>query len=367
MRQEGRALRRCMSLFDRRIMADSRTPAPHQPALPDSMLAAMAYEIPTESLVVTEVPTPPLEDATDLIVEVKGCGICGTDLHILAGSSYRPQLPFVLGHEPVGVVVATGSESREWLGRRIVITLFTGCGTCGVCSRGDERLCQDLRSVTGVLGVWGGYASYMRVHAQQAVEVPAALSDSEAASLVDAGATAVNAVRQTLERKPRTALIVGAGPIAFLSAELLACNGVLTKTIARNKARREVLQQLGHAAVSSFEEVAPFFDAVIDCAGVPEVAAPSLAVLAPRGAYVLAGYARIPDLDLAIVSRKELQILGVRSGSRSDLEMSLTEAAEGRIHLPEITEWPLAEINIALNELRHGNVAGKAVICPPNH
>ena len=346
-------------------MADSKMAS--TPTLPDSMQAAVAYAIPTESLVVAEVPVPRIEDENDLIVEVSACGICGTDLHILAGSSYRPQVPFVLGHEPVGVVVATGLKSREWLGRRIVITLFTGCGTCAVCRKGDERLCQDLRSVTGVLGVWGGYASYMRVHAQQAVEVPAALSDLEAASLVDAGATAVNAVRQALEREPKDALIVGAGPIAFLAAELLARNGVSTKTIARNQARREALQQLGHDAVSSFDEVTPFVDAVIDCAGVPEVAAPSLAVLGPRGVYVLAGYARIPDLDLAVVSRKELQILGVRSGSRSDLQLSLTEAAEGRMRLPEMTTWPLSDINFALDELRHGRVRGKAVIVPPDH
>jgi propanol-preferring alcohol dehydrogenase len=346
-------------------MSNVNLPPSPRPSLPESMQAAVACAIPTESLVVTEVPTPTVEANTDLVVRVTACGICGTDLHILAGRSYKPKLPFVLGHEPVGVVVATGNESREWLGRRIVITLFTGCGACAACRRGDERLCQDLRSITGVLGVWGGYASYMRVHAPQAVEVPAALSDLEAASLVDAGATAMNAVRQTLEREPKTALIVGGGPIAFLTAELLDRAGVSTKTIARNRARREVLQRLGHDAVSSFDEITPFFDAVVDCAGVPEVAVPSLRVLGPKGIYVLAGYARIPDLDLAVVSRKELQILGVRSGSRRDLERSLVETAEGRMRLPEIRTWPLADIDVALDKLRRGDVLGKAVILPP--
>lgn len=333
--------------------------------LPATMRAAVARELPTVSLDLAEVPVPEIQEATDLIVKVTGCGICGTDLHILAGSSYRPELPFVLGHEPAGIVVATGCDATEWLGRRIVITLFTGCGVCAMCRQGDERLCQGLRSISGVLGEWGGYASYMRVHSAQAVEVPDGLSDLEAAGLVDAGATAVNAVRQTLDgRQPRNALVVGAGPIAFLSAELLTQSGVSTVIVARNKARREVFAGLGHDAVASFDDVKPHFDAVIDCAGVPEVAAPSLSVLGPRGAYVLAGYARIPDLDLAVAARKELRILGVRSGCRGDLEKSLVEAAAGRMRMPEITTWPLEEINSALDALRHGQVPGKAVIVP---
>jgi 2-desacetyl-2-hydroxyethyl bacteriochlorophyllide A dehydrogenase len=205
----------------------------------------------------------------------------------------------------------------------------------------------------------------MKVHAHQVVEVPDALSDLEAASLVDAGATAVNSVRQTLDSEPRNALIVGAAPIGFLCAELLAQRGVSTLIVARNQARREILEGLGHETVSSFDEVAPYFDAVIDCAGVPAVAAPSLDVLGPKGVWVLAGYARIPEFDLAIVARKELRILGVRSGRRSDLEMALTEAAAGRMRLPEITAWPLAAVNEALDDLRHGRVRGKVVIVPP--
>jgi len=205
----------------------------------------------------------------------------------------------------------------------------------------------------------------MKIHAHQAVEVPAELSDVEAAALVDAGPTAVNAVRQSLAAEPRTALVVGAAPIAFLCAELLKLNGVATRVVARNQVRRDVLSRLGHDVVSSFQELDDLFDLVIDCAGVPEVAAPSLAVLGPKGAYVLAGYAKIPELDLAIVARKELRILGVRSGTRADLEKSMKEAASGRVRLPEVSASPLADINAVLDDLRHGRIVGKAVIVPP--
>src|SRR5437879_709779 len=112
----------------------------------------------------------------ELLLRVDACGICGTDLHILSGDSYRPALPFVLGHEPVGTVIAAGEAGGDrWLGRRVILTLFTGCGQCRECRRGQERICARLRSISGVLGVWGGYAESMVIRAAQAVEVPTAL------------------------------------------------------------------------------------------------------------------------------------------------------------------------------------------------
>lgn len=337
----------------------------HQMApIPARMRAAVARTLPTDVLDIADVPVPEAEASTDLVVKVDACGICGTDLHILAGSSYRPSVPFVLGHEPVGVVVSAGAEGLAWVGRRIAITLFTGCGACAVCARGDERLCPDLRSITGVLGAWGGYAQFMRVHARQALDVPDALTSPQAATLVDCGATAANAVRQTLARDPRRVLIVGAGPIGFLCAELLLREGVPTQVVHRSAGRRAALARLGHDVVPDFDAVSEAPDAVIDCAGVAEVAAPSLAVLAPKGAYVLGGYARIPDLDLAVVARKELAILGVRSGSRQDLETVVNAAADRSIRLPEISTWALRDTNAALEALRERRVPGKAVILP---
>lgn len=333
-------------------------------ALPSRMRAAVIRDLPTERLDVTDVAIPDIVANTDLVVKIEACGICGTDLHILAGASYRPAVPFVLGHEPVGVVVAAGSKALDWIGRRIVITLFTGCGKCSVCRVGDERLCPNLRSITGVLGAWGGYAEFMRVHAPQALEVPATLTSPEAATLVDCGATAANGVRQALARHPGRVLIVGAGPIGFLSAELLLREGVPTQVVHQSEARRVALARLGHDVVPDFDSVSEVPDVVIDCAGVPEVAASSLAILGPRGAYILGGYARIPDLDLAIVARKELSILGVRSGSRLDLEWVMNAAATRAIRLPEISTWALADINSAITALRERRVRGKAVILP---
>src|SRR5258706_11300488 len=116
------------------------------------MRAALGLSLPTPGPSIESVAGPGALGADELLVRIEACGICGTDLHILAGESYRPELPFVLGHEAVGVVVAAGdgADSR-WIGRRTTMTLFEGDGTCLECLAGRERLCPNLRAVRGVL------------------------------------------------------------------------------------------------------------------------------------------------------------------------------------------------------------------------
>lgn len=329
------------------------------------MQAAVLRAIPSTRLSLESVPTPTLSAPDQLLLRVDACGICGTDLHILSGHSYRPALPFVLGHEPVGTVVAVGEAAGDrWLGRRVTLTLFTGCGQCAECRRGQERICARLRSISGVLGVWGGYAEWMIISAAQAVEVPTALSDLEAASLVDCGATAANAVRVALESDPRRMAIVGAGPIGFIAAEMLRDQGLTAEIVESSEPRRSAIEDIGYRAVASLSDLEEPPDLIIDCAGNPAVTAESIEVLAPAGVYVAAGYATVPSFELPHVARKELMLRGVRSGSRADLVHVLDVAASGRIRLPTIQVWPLEAINDAFDDLRERRVLGKAVIVP---
>lgn len=329
-----------------------------------TMQAAVAREIPTERLEIATVAFPSPEAEDDVVLRVEACGICGTDLHILAGESYRPETPFVLGHEAVGVVVAAGDGARGWLSRRVTMTNFTGDGTCRWCRSGDERLCPDLVSVTGVLGVWGGYAEYLRVHARQLVEIPPTLPWAEAASLVDCGATAANSVRVALTREPRSVLVLGAGPIGYMCAELLRVKGVPVQVVQPSPLRRDALERIGHDVVDSIRAAAQPVDVVIDCAGTAGVVGPGVQALGPRGMYLLAGYARVPEMDFAAVARKEADIRGIRSGRRQDLESIIDLAASRQIRLPEINQWRLSDANDALAALRNKQVPGKAVIVP---
>jgi len=279
------------------------------------------------------------------------------------GQSFRPDLPFILGHEPVGTVVAVGSSELErWLGTRVTATIFVGCGRCSLCRAEAERLCPNVQEITGLLHAAGGYAEYLVIRASQAVEVPSALSSEAAASLTDAGPTAVNAVRAALTRQPATVVIVGAGPVGFLCAELLHLAGRDFVVVEPNALRREALSQFGYRVAPQLDEVTFSPDTMIDCAAAPGVVPWALQHLSARGVFVAVGFQAVPNFELIPVVRKEIALLGIRSGSRDDLIRILDLAATWRIRLPEVATWQLDGINEALTELRGGRLRGKAVV-----
>ncbi len=326
------------------------------------MRAAVVDDLPSDGFRLATVSDLQPEAPDDLIVRVEACGICGTDLHNLDGLAYRPSaFPFVLGHEPVGVVVAAGSDATGWIGRRITMTLFTGCGTCQWCRVGDERLCPESRGVLGATTRWGGFAELLRVPAAQAIDVPACLGPAEVATLVDAGATAANAVR-ALERLPDAPVVVGGGPVGFFVAELLRALGRMPVIVQRSPARAAMLRGLGYEVADSLEGYSGFPDVILECSGDPAVVPWALRTLQPRGLLLAAAYGVVDSLDTAPIDRKELTVRGVRSGSRLDLIGVLDAAATGRIRFPPIETWPLGGINDAIAALRARRVPGKAVI-----
>lgn len=327
------------------------------------MLAALLTQLPTNGLELAKLPRPAVVADDDVIVQVESCGVCGTDIHILDGHSYRPELPFVLGHEPVGVVVDAGADARHLIGRRITMTLFTGDGTCDLCRSGDERLCPSLRSITGVLAEPGAYAEYVRVHARHAVVIPEGLTADEAASLVDSGPTAANSVRVALAHAPQRVLVLGAGPIGHLVAELLRDANVEHVVVERNPGRREALAELGHDVVVDIEQVSGNVDVVIDCTGSPAAFLAGVERVGPHGLVVLAGYATVPNVDFGVAARKEATIQGVRSGRREDLVTVLAAASERRITIPQLRRFRLTDIDAALDHVRSAG-AGKAIVVP---
>ena len=220
------------------------------------MRAAVIRSLPTAAPVPGEHPRPSLEADDDTIVAVEACGICGTDLHILDGHSYAPALPFVLGHEPVGVVIEAGKDAEEWLGRRVTMTLFNGCGACAECTRGDERVCQSMRWVTGILSSDGGFAECVRISATQLVEVPAALDPTSAAVLVDAGATAFNSRRVALANTEAPLVVIGGGPVGWVLAEQLRVDGRLLAVVEPSPRRLAALVEADVRRAAWLDQVA---------------------------------------------------------------------------------------------------------------
>lgn len=328
------------------------------------MLAAVAKRLPAARLAVGDVEGPAPPASHEALVRVQACGICGTDLHILAGTSYRPMLPFVLGHEPVGMVEALGNgpSAGVTIGDRVAMTIFEGCGACRLCRLGDQRLCPNLRSIVGVTGRSGGFAELLLVPTEQLVPVPAGLGPLSAAGLVDAGATAANSVRQAGLDDVSDAVVVGGGPVGFLVAELLRLRGINALVVEPNDVRRGELEVLGHRTTSALADVQTSPGTIFECSGAAGVAVWAAARLRAHGRLFLIGYRLERAVDFSVFARKELRVLGVRSGRREDLETVLIRAARGELRVPTPRVWPLRKINEALAELRGGRVPGKAVI-----
>ena len=328
------------------------------------MRAAVLEQLPATTLRLVDLPAPEPE-ADWVIVEVRACGICGTDLHIMAAMSYLPTLPFVLGHEPAGRVIAVGQGvDPQVLGQYVVPSLFVGCGECAYCKAGDERLCPAGPRVTGVMELPGGFAERVALHKRQVVPVPAGLDPVQAATIVDAGATAANAARSLLTGRvpPGPYLVVGAGPVGILVAEILRSAGYQPTLVESNEARAVEAQRLGYSPLGSVSEVGWSCAAVIDCAADPAAVEHELRLLKPQGWYLAVGYSVVPQLDLAVVARRELVLRGVRSGSPADLADVFAQVTRGAVRLPKPSVWPLREINSAFTALRDQNVPGKAVI-----
>ena len=199
-------------------------------------------------LVVTDLPMPAL-GATDVLVQVAACGICGSDVHGYDGSSGRRIPPLVMGHEAAGLIAALGSDVHDFsVGDRVTFDSTVYCGKCQFCAAGEVNLCND-RQVVGVsCGDYrraGAFAEYIAVPARILYRLPAALSFSGAAML-EAVAVALHGVRVTEVAGGETALVIGAGMIGLLllqAARVAGCSKVFVADI--DTTRLDLAKQLG--------------------------------------------------------------------------------------------------------------------------
>jgi L-iditol 2-dehydrogenase len=200
-----------------------------------------------KKLKLTEMPEPPLAP-DDVLVRVKACGICGSDIHGFDGSTGRRVPPLVMGHEAAGVVGKTGSNVKQFrVGERVTFDSTVYCGKCYFCRRGEVNLCDD-RQVLGVSpGDYrrhGAFAEYVAVPQHIVYPLPETLS-FEHAAMIEAVSVAVHAVGLTPVRLADTAVVVGSGMIGLLAIQALrlaGCGRVIAVDVdqARLRAAREL-------------------------------------------------------------------------------------------------------------------------------
>ena len=310
------------------------------------------------------VPVPqPASD--ELLVAVRACGVCRTDLHVAEGDLpvHRPRL--IPGHEVVGEVAQIGADVRSpfAVGDRVGIPwLRHTCGTCGYCGRGQENLCRASR-YTG----WdadGGYAEFATVPAAFALGLPAGYSDSELAPLLCAGIIGYRALaRAELPAGGRLG-IYGFGGSAHLTAQVALAQGAEVHVMTRGQRARELALALGVASAQGASDPPPVpLDAAILFAPVGDLVLPALEALDRGGTLSIAGIhlSDIPRLDYQRHLFQERQVRSVTANTRADAQAFLRFAAQHRLQVTS-PRYPLDRADEALGDLKSGHIAGAAVL-----
>ncbi|MGE0119532.1 MAG: zinc-dependent alcohol dehydrogenase family protein [Dongiaceae bacterium] len=303
--------------------------------------------------------------AGKLLIEVRACAVCRTDLHVVDGELPHPKLPLVPGHEIVGRVAARGpGVDRFAVGDRVGVPwLGQTCGSCEFCRNGRENLCARAR-FTGYQ-IDGGYAEYAVADARYCFAIPAAYGDAEAAPLMCAGLIGYRSLRKAGD--PARLGIYGFGAAAHIVAQVARFEGRAIFAFVRpdDDAALAFARELGAAWAGPSDALPPEpLDAAIIFAPVGALVPAALRALRPGGRVVCAGIhmSDIPRFPYAILWQ-EREIVSVANLTRRDGEEFLA-LAPGIPVRTTVETYPLADANRALADLREGRVKGAAVLVP---
>ncbi len=325
-------------------------------------MRAMVFEGRPGRLEAREVSRPEPGDR-QLRLQVRACGVCRTDLHVVDGELAQPKLPLIPGHEVVGIVEARGPGAKRFrIGERVGVPwLAMTCGRCRFCRAGRENLCPRAR-FTGYQ-VDGGYAEYALADERFCLALPPAYSDLEAAPLLCAGLIGWRALKAAGEAK-RLGLY-GFGAAAHLVAQVARHQGreIYAFTRPGDEAAQGFARRLGARWAGASDRPAPqALDAAIIFAPVGALVPAALRATAPGGTVVCAGIhmSDIPAFPYAILWG-ERTVRSVANLTRADGEEFMRVAAEVKLDT-EVTEVALADAQNALDALRDGRLVGAAVL-----
>lgn len=330
-------------------------------SLPQTM-HAMVLEAAHHPLRWTERPMP-IPGPTQLLLQVKACGVCRTDLHIVDGELDEPKLPLVLGHQIVGRVVALGDQVGDFqIGQRVGVPwLGQTCQHCRYCQSQQENLCDRAR-FTGYQ-IDGGYAEYAVADAQFCYALPAGYSDLQVAPLLCAGLIGYRAYRMTEEAQ--TLGFYGFGAAAHILIQLAQHQGrqVYAFTRPGDSAGQQFARDLGAVWAGGSDQAAPqLLDAAIIFAPAGELVPAALKAVRKGGIVVCAGIhmSNIPSFPYEILWGERV-LRSVANLTRQDGEAFLSLAPQVPVKT-KVQTFPLAQANEALAALRNGNIQGAAVL-----
>ena len=313
---------------------------------------------------VREVPTPK-PGVNQVLIKIHASGLCYTDVHFTEGTlPINAPFPCILGHEPVGEIVAVGDGVRtRKVGDRVGVPwLQASCGRCEWCGRGKPMFCPQQVG-TGV-GMPGGHAEYMVAYADATVLLPSGLSYEQAAPIFCAGYTVWSGLRFAEPKPHERIAVVGIGGLGHLGVQYAKAAGFETIAVTHSKDKERLVRDLGADSVVADGQAlraAGGADVILATSNSYKATSEALNGLRPDGRMVLMGYdphhLEVPGAILLTRGR----IIGSQQNGPEFLFEALDYAAKGKVKAIAET-FPLGEIGRAYEKVAAGAVRFRAVI-----
>jgi (R,R)-butanediol dehydrogenase / meso-butanediol dehydrogenase / diacetyl reductase len=306
------------------------------------MRAAVINESHGLEIVFLPDPTP---GPGEIVLKVKACGICGSDLKSIENTSSG----YVMGHEFVGEIVAQGDEVQGWQQGQLVTALpIIGCGKCVYCLTGDVAHCKTSDRI-GVDGSAGAFAEYVRVSSRETFALPSSFVSGEGA-LVEPLAVALHVIEAAEIKPGDDVLIIGAGPIGLAAVIWARHLGAREITVSDPMAgRRELASKLGadHVIDPAAEKLSGRYGVVLECVGIPGMIGTAIRAAALHGRVVVAGACQKPDTFVPMYAfMKELSLRFSIYYRRQNFAYTVAMLTAGRID-----PRPLISSRVSLDEL----------------
>lgn len=338
-----------------------------------TMRAAVVHAF-DRPLTIDELPVPQ-PGPGEILVRIEASGVCHTDLHAARGDwPVKPTLPFIPGHEGVGLVAAVGAgvtdvKEGDAVG---VPWLYSACGHCTYCVTGWETLCESQRN-TGY-SVNGGFAEYVVAPSAYVGHLPPGADFAAMAPILCAGVTTYKGLKETDARPGEWVAISGIGGLGHVAVQYAKAMGFHVAAIDIDPAKLALAQRLGadltvdgrepDAAETLIRETGGGAHGVLVTAVSTGAFGQAIAMVRRRGTVALAG---LPPGDFPLpifpVVLKRITIRGSIVGTRQDLSEAIAFAAEGAVRA-NVTVEPLAAINDVFGRMERGQIEGRIVLKP---
>ncbi|MDD1532780.1 MULTISPECIES: alcohol dehydrogenase AdhP [unclassified Bradyrhizobium] len=323
-------------------------------------------------LVIEDVPVPQ-PGPGEVLVKVKACGVCHTDLHAASGDwPVKPVPPFIPGHEAAGIVTALGAGVKNLkVGDAVgVAWLHDACMSCEYCETGWETLCEHQHN-TGY-SVNGGFAEYVIASAAFAAKLPANVDFAAIAPILCAGVTTYKGLKETEARPGEWVVISGVGGLGHVAIQYAKAMGLKVAAVDIAEDKLALARETGaDLAVNTLADGA--VDKVLTATGggahgvlVTAVSTAAfgqaLKMVRRKGTVSLVGLPPgefpTPIFDVVL---KRITVRGSIVGTRRDLDEAVAFAADGKVKA-EVTKVPLAQINDVFERMKAGKIDGRMVL-----